>query len=105
MVAIYLPIYNGNWFENTPAEILNGKARYMVENIASLFSLLRYDLSITTLPKLFFSNKPELAWIALLYPSLNRQTGVFKRANKYIPPPFQAFYELCIDYGKNHYLI
>lgn len=82
-----------------------GALHNTLENIDLLFSLLRYDLSITTLPKLFFSNKPELAWIALLYPSLNRQIGVFKRANKYIPPPFQAFYELCIDYGKNHYLI
>lgn len=101
-------IYNGTCrlLENTPAEALNRKARYTVENITSLFSLLRNDLGITTLPKLAFpSNEPELVWINLLDPSLNRQIGIFKLANKTISPPAQAFYELCIEYVQENYLL
>ena len=99
-------IYNGTCrlLENTPAEVLNRNARYTVENITSLFSLLRNDLGITTLPKLAFpSNEPELVWIDLLEPSLDRQIGIFKLANKTISPPAQAFYELCIAYVQEHY--
>ena len=101
-------IYNGTCrlLENTPAEVLNRKARYTVENITSLFSLLRNDLGITTLPKLAFpSNEPELVWLNLLDPSLNRQIGIFKLANKTISPPAQAFYELCVTYVQEHYLL
>ena len=101
-------IYNGTCrlLENTPAEVLNRKARYTVENITSLFSLLRNDLGITTLPKLAFpSNEPELVWINLLDPSLNRQIGIFKLADKSISPPAQAFYELCVTYVQEHYLL
>ncbi|WP_220464341.1 LysR family transcriptional regulator [Psychrobacter sp. GP33] len=101
-------IYNGTCklLENTPAEVLNRKARYTVENITSLFSLLRNDLGITTLPKLAFpSNEPELVWINLLDPSLNRQIGIFKLANKSISPPAQAFYELCVAYVQEYYFL
>ncbi|WP_352339179.1 LysR family transcriptional regulator [Psychrobacter sp. 16-MNA-CIBAN-0192] len=101
-------IYNGTCrlLENTTAEALNRKARYTVENITSLFSLLRNDLGITTLPKLAFpANEPELRWIELIEPSLNRQIGIFKLANKSISPPAQAFYELCVAYVQEHYLL
>ncbi|WP_010200954.1 LysR family transcriptional regulator [Psychrobacter sp. PAMC 21119] len=99
-------IYNGTCrlLENTPAEALNRRARYTVENITSLFSLLRNDLGITTLPKLAFpANEPELVWIDLVDPSLNRQIGIFKLANKSISPPAQAFYDLCVTYVQEHY--
>ncbi|OLF36126.1 MULTISPECIES: LysR family transcriptional regulator [unclassified Psychrobacter] len=99
-------IYNGTCrlLENTPAEVLNRNARYTVENITSLFSLLRNDLGITTLPKLAFpSNEPELVWLDLLEPALDRQIGIFKLADKTISPPAQAFYELCIAYIQDHY--
>ncbi|MBH0064777.1 MULTISPECIES: LysR family transcriptional regulator [Psychrobacter] len=99
-------IYNGTCrlLENTPAEALNRRARYTVENITSLFSLLRNDLGITTLPKLAFpANEPELVWIDLVDPSLNRQIGIFKLANKSISPPAQAFYNLCIAYVQENY--
>lgn len=99
-------IYNGTCrlLENTPAEALNRKARYTVENITSLFSLLRNDLGITTLPKLAFpTNEPKLVWIPLLEPSLARQIGIFKLANKSISPAAQAFYELCIAHVQEHY--
>lgn len=101
-------IYNGTCrlLENTPAEVLNRQARYTVENITSLFSLLRNDLGITTLPKLAFpTNEPELVWIELLEPNLTRQIGIFKLANKSISPAAQAFYELCIEYVQEHYLL
>ena len=101
-------IYNGTCrlLENTPAASLNHRARYTVENITSLFSLLRNDLGITTLPKLAFpANEPELVWIELSEPILNRQIGIFKLADKSISPPAQAFYELCIYYVKEHYLL
>jgi DNA-binding transcriptional LysR family regulator len=99
-------IYNGTCrlLENTPAEALNRRARYTVENITSLFSLLRNDLGITTLPKLAFPlNEPELVWIDLVDPSLNRQIGIFKLADKSISPPAQAFYDLCIAYVQENY--
>ncbi|MDN3453786.1 MULTISPECIES: LysR family transcriptional regulator [unclassified Psychrobacter] len=99
-------IYNGTCrlLENTPAEALNRRARYTVENITSLFSLLRNDLGITTLPKLAFpANEPELVWIDLVDPSLNRQIGIFKLADKSISPPAQAFYNLCIAYVQKNY--
>ena len=101
-------IYNGTCrlLENTPAEALNRRARYTIENITSLFSLLRNDLGITTLPKLAFPvNEPELVWIDLVDPSLNRQIGIFKLADKSISPPAQAFYELCVAYVREHYLL
>ncbi|WP_265087680.1 LysR family transcriptional regulator [Psychrobacter sp. N25K4-3-2] len=101
-------IYNGTCrlLENTPAEALNRRARYTVENITSLFSLLRNDLGITTLPKLAFpANEPELVWIDLVDPSLNRQIGIFKLADKSISPPAQAFYDLCVTYVQEHYLL
>lgn len=101
-------IYNGTCrlLENTPAEVLNRNARYTVENITSLFSLLRNDLGITTLPKLAFpSNEPELVWLDLLEPALDRQIGIFKLANKTVSPAAQAFYELCIEYVQDHYLL
>lgn len=99
-------IYNGTCrlLENTPAEALNRRARYTVENITSLFSLLRNNLGITTLPKLAFPlNEPELVWIDLVDPSLNRQIGIFKLADKSISPPAQAFYDLCIAYVQENY--
>lgn len=99
-------IYNGTCrlLENTPAEALNRQARYTVENITSLFSLLRHDLGVTTLPKLAFpSNEPELIWIDLIEPRLDRQIGIFKLSNKSISPPAYAFYELCIKYVQEHY--
>ena len=99
-------IYNGTCrlLENTPAEALNRRARYTVENITSLFSLLRNDLGITTLPKLAFPvNEPELVWIDLVDPSLNRQIGIFKLADKSISPPAQAFYDLCVAYVQENY--
>ena len=101
-------IYNGTCrlLENTPAEVLNRQARYTVENITSLFSLLRHDLGITTLPKLAFpSNEPELVWLALLDPELTRQIGIFKLANKTISPAAQAFHDWCVDYVQNYYLL
>ena len=58
---------------NSALEVLNRNARYTVENITSLFALLRNDLGITTLPKLAFpTNEPELVWLDLLEPSLER---------------------------------
>ncbi len=99
-------IYNGTCrlLENTPAEVLNRQARYTVENITSLFSLLRHDLGVTTLPKLAFpSNESELIWIDLIEPRLDRQIGIFKLSNKSISPQAYAFYELCIKYVQEHY--
>lgn len=101
-------IYNGTCklLENTPAEALNRTARYRVENITSLFSLLRNNLGVTTLPKLAFpATETELVWINLLDPTLNRQIGIFKLANKSISPSAQAFYELCVAYVQEHYLL
>ena len=101
-------IYNGTCrlLENTPAEALNRQARYTVENITSLFSLLRNDLGVTTLPKLAFpTNEPELVWLPLLEPVLTRQIGIFKLANKSVSPAAQAFYELCIEYVAEHYVL
>ncbi len=101
-------IYNGTCrlLENTPAEALNRQARYTVENITSLFSLLRNDLGITTLPELAFpTNEPELVWLPLLEPVLTRQIGIFKLANKSVSPAAGAFYELCIEHVQEHYSI
>lgn len=101
-------IYNGTCrlLENTPAEALNHQARYTIENITSLFSLLRHDLGITTLPKLAFpTNEPELVWLELLEPSLTRHIGIFKLANKTISPAAQAFHDWCVKYVQQHYLI
>jgi len=101
-------IYNGTCvlLENTPAEVLNRQARYTVENITSLFSLLRHDLGITTLPKLAFpSNEPDLIWLPLLKPVLTRQIGIFKRANKTISPAAQTFHDWCVEYVQQTYLL
>ncbi|MGM8870780.1 LysR family transcriptional regulator [Psychrobacter sp. 2Y5] len=101
-------IYNGTCglLENTPAEVLNRQARYTVENITSLFSLLRHDLGITTLPKLAFpSNEPDLIWLPLLRPALTRQIGIFKRANKTISPAAQTFHDWCVEYVQGTYLL
>jgi len=94
-------IYNGTCrlLEGTAAQELNQKPRYVVENITSLFSLLKHGLGITTLPKLAFpAHEPTLVWLSLLEPALQRKIGIFSNAGKSISPQAQAFSDLCVDY-------
>jgi len=94
-------IYNGTCrlLEGTAAQELNQKPRYVVENITSLFSLLKHGLGITTLPKLAFpAHEPTLVWLPLLEPALQRKIGIFSNAGKSISPQAQAFSDLCVDY-------
>lgn len=94
-------IYNGTCrlLEGTAAQELNQKPRYIVENITSLFSLLKHELGITTLPKLAFpAHESSLVWLPLLQPVLQRKIGIFSNAGKSISPQAQAFSNLCEDY-------
>ena len=85
--------------EPTPARVLIEKALYSVENITSLFSVLKLGIGITTLPKLAFpNNETDLVWLPLIDPPLERQIGIFRLAEHTISPQAQAFYDLCIEH-------
>jgi len=94
-------IHNGTCtlLEPTPARALIEKALYSVENITSLFSVLKLGIGITTLPKLAFpNNETDLVWLPLIDPVLERQIGIFRLAEHTISPQAQAFYDLCIEH-------
>ncbi|MDD1780314.1 LysR family transcriptional regulator [Enterovibrio sp. ZSDZ35] len=84
--------------EPTPAHILADNARYSVENITSLFSVLELGIGITTLPRLAFPSESEhLRWIPLTDPYVERQIGIFRLSDRYISPQAYDFYELCVS--------
>lgn len=94
-------IHNGTCtlLEPTPARVLIEKALYSVENITSLFSVLKLGIGITTLPKLAFpNNETDLVWLPLIDPCLERQIGIFRLTEHTTSPQAQAFYELCIEH-------
>ena len=94
-------IHNGTCrlLEPTPARVLIDKALYSVENITSLFSVLKLGIGITTLPKLAFPhNETELVWLPLIDPPLERKIGIFRLTEHTISPQAQAFYTMCIDH-------
>lgn len=85
--------------EPTPARVLIEKALYSVENITSLFSVLKLGIGITTLPKLAFpSNETDLVWLPLIDPPLERKIGIFRLTEHTISPQAHAFYELCTEH-------
>jgi len=85
--------------EPTPARAIIEKALYSVENITSLFSVLKLGIGITTLPKLAFpDNESDLVWLPLIDPSIERKIGIFRLTDHTISPQAHAFYELCIEH-------
>lgn len=94
-------IYNGTCqlLSHTPAYEINIKPRYEVGNITSLFSLLRNELGVTTLPKLAFPEYDNhLVWIPLIDPAVKRQIGMFSIAGRTLSPQVQVFTKLCSSY-------
>lgn len=82
--------------EPTQANVLAANARYSVENITSLFSVLRLGIGITTLPKLAFpENEKQLCWLPLVTPYVERQIGILRLRDRYFSPQAHDFYELC----------
>ena len=94
-------IYNGtcHLLNHTPAYEIILNPRYEVANITSLFSLLRNELGVTTLPKLAFPEyDTSLVWIPLLDPAVKRQIGIFSVVGRTLSPQAQVFTELCESY-------
>ncbi|WP_325894171.1 LysR family transcriptional regulator [Grimontia sp. NTOU-MAR1] len=82
--------------EPTHANVLAANARYSVENITSLFSVLKLGIGITTLPKLAFpDDERDLCWLPLTTPYVERQIGILRLKDRYFSPQAYEFYELC----------
>ncbi|WP_019672980.1 LysR family transcriptional regulator [Psychrobacter lutiphocae] len=97
-------IYNGtcHLLDTTPAYVLNLNPKYEVGNITSLFSLVRNELGVTTLPKLAFPEYDDkLVWLPLIDPPLQRQIGIFSVKGRSLSPQAEIFTDLCINYVEN----
>lgn len=91
-------IYNGTvrLLGNTPLCELMQNARYRVSNMMSLYSMLEHGIGVTTLPRLATSAAhPELVWLPLKSPKLERTIGIQQRADRTLSPPAQIFHDLC----------
>ena len=94
----YNLIYNGTvrLLRNTPLYELMEDARYRVSNMMSLYSMLEHGIGVTTLPKLATSAAhPDLIWLPLKSPKLERTIGIQQLSDRTLSPPAQAFYALC----------
>ncbi|WP_234400186.1 LysR family transcriptional regulator [Shewanella marina] len=81
----------------TPAAMLTEQAKYRVENITSLVSMLELNLGVTTLPKLAFpTDNSQLQWVPLLTPAIERQIGIFSSLDRHLSPQASAFLQLCL---------
>nr|WP_255555345.1 LysR family transcriptional regulator [Enterovibrio paralichthyis] len=84
--------------EPTQANVLAANARYSVENITSLFSVLKLGIGITTLPKLAFpEDEKHLCWLPLSSPYVERQIGILRLKERYFSPQAYDFFKLCIE--------
>ena len=91
-------IYNGTvqLLQNTPLLTLMENARYRVSNMMSLYSLLEHNVGVTTLPRLASSAAhPDLIWLPLRSPKIERTIGIQQLADRTLSPPAQAFHQLC----------
>lgn len=83
---------------NTAANVLMNKARYSIENITSLYSVLTLGIGVTTLPKLAFpETDTNLIWLPLIEPKVERQIGIFHLLDRHISPQAKMFFELCVN--------
>ena len=81
---------------STPAAVLAEQAKYDIENITSLFSMLELGLGVTTLPKLAFPlDNRNLVWIPLKKPFIEREIGIFRSTDRQLSPQAEAFLQLC----------
>ncbi len=91
-------IYNGTvrLLKNTPLHAVMEGARYRISNMMSLYPLLERNVGVTTLPRMATSAAhPDLVWLPLSSPAVERTIGIQTLAGRTLSPPAQMFSELC----------
>lgn len=84
--------------EGTPAQHVMERAQFAVSNIVSLKATLRAGLGITALPRLSLApNEPELAFVPLHEPSVERELGLVTRKRQTLSPAAQALRRCMLD--------
>lgn len=84
--------------DGTPARHVMERAQFSVSNIISLKATLRAGLGITALPRLALApNEPELAFVPLLEPSVEREIGLVTRRRQTLSPAAQALRRCMLD--------
>ncbi len=84
--------------EGTPAQHVMERAQFAVSNIISLKATLRAGLGITALPRLSLApNEPELAFVPLHEPSVERELGLVTRKRQTLSPAAQALRRCMLD--------
>lgn len=84
--------------DGTPARHVMERAQFSVSNIISLKATLRAGLGITALPRLALApNEPELSFVPLLEPSVEREIGLVTRRRQTLSPAAQALRRCMLD--------
>lgn len=84
--------------EGTPAQHVMERAQFSVSNIVSLKATLRAGLGITALPRLSLApNEPELAFVPLHEPNVERELGLVTRKRQTLSPAAQALRRCMLD--------
>lgn len=77
--------------DGTPAQRIMEQAQFAVSNIISLKAVLRAGLGITALPQLALApSEPELVFVALDQPRVERDIGLVTRKRQTLSPPAKA---------------
>lgn len=86
----------------TPAREIMERARLSVSNIISLWALLRAGIGVTTLPRLAVDdNDPELCFVPLANPHVEREVGLLAPRRYSLSPAAQALYDATLDYARS----
>lgn len=88
----YIANGTGVLLNGSDAALLIANAKYTVNNITSLFSLLDHGIGITTLPKLAMPRLGhELVWRPLRNPYIEREIGIIHKQDQTLAPSAIAF--------------
>lgn len=84
--------------DGTPARHVMERAQFSVSNIISLKATLRAGLGITALPRLALApNEPELVFVPLHEPNVEREIGLVTRKRQTLSPAAQALRRCMLD--------
>ncbi len=101
----YIANGTGVLLNGSDATELIAKAKFTVNNITSLFSMLDHDIGITTLPKLAMPRLGhELVWRPLCNPCIEREIGIIHRQDQNLSPATLAFIKAIKHFVRNETL-
>lgn len=86
--------------DGTPAQHVMARAHFSVSNIISLMAMLRAGLGITTLPRLAVpEDDPELRFIPLEQPRVEREIGILSPRRQSLSPAAQALHDTIAQHA------